>query len=869
MKNLMKRMIMLLSVAAIVMLTGIVSQADPADGEKLFPDEIRIYCVNSVVEEVVGSPGEDQPTSYALSAGDTGYKLSWKFIEMNGDVDITRDGVIEPSPSYIVNGQGGSMIYYYPPEHYDEIEYYPGTAVLRVYYGDMHQDIKITLVELGRQYAEDRIQAVYDQCVEGAETDMEKLSAFTRWVAENTIYNVKYQKWQDMMLYNCGDCWASTDTICKLCNMAGIDYMVDCSDSHRCPMVKIDGKYYLAEASYYETTLPRSYDISETQPFRLGLYGNDTYNKYIFSYCGIDEDVIIPYSYGFNIIYGVGYDDGSMFYSNSRNITGVALSKGLKAIRGGALIGGKDINNVYIPDSVISIGEKVFLNSYITDVYYEGTEEQWNAIEGISGEPIGSKAGTVTVHFSQAWDESIKKIIHHWDRGVVTKEATCTVSGNKVYHCKDCDKVRVDYISEKEHDLELIDSIPAACTTDGNYEYWKCRDCGKMFSTRNRKQEMSAEDIIKPAHGHSVYHYEAKAATPTRKGNIEYWKCNFCGLMFADKELTTEVTDIYIQYEYTQPVNPTDPEDPVNPVNPVDPVNPVNPEDPVEPVNPEDPEKPVNPDDPVNPVDPVNPDDPVNPVDPVTPEEPTEPTDTPSPLGPDKADLTKYKAGADVLAVKSLKLKKTVFAGVKGIKSFNVIDGDKAAIKIKGSSLKVQKSGKITIAALDAKGETLALKTVTVEVPEVDKAQITEIGRRGNLDLNTYIKASVKPESWKSSSRKIAEVDKDGLLKIKKSGTVRLTVTFPAGKGMKAKKLTIKLKIKMPQFSRSKYSVKVGKSVNTAVMNANPSEITYRIENEAVASVDAKGRVTGVSPGSTKLIMTVKQIDYETLITVR
>ena len=42
-----------------------------------------------------------------------------------------------------------------------------------------------------------------------------------------------------------------------------------------------------------------------------------------------------------------------------------------------------------------------------------------------------------------------------------------------------------------------------------------------------------------------------------------------------------------------------------------------------------------------------------------------------------------------------------------------------------------------------------------------------------------------------------------------------------------------------------------------------------RIENTAVASVDATGKVTGVSKGETKLIMTVREIDYETKIKVK
>ncbi|MCR4586232.1 MAG: DUF6273 domain-containing protein [Lachnospiraceae bacterium] len=239
------------------------------------------------------------------------------------------------------------------------------------------------------------------------------------------------------------------------------------------------------------------------------------------------------------------------------------------------------------------------------------------------------------------------------------------------------------------------------------------------------------------------------------------------------------------------------------------------------------------------------------------------------PLGPDKPDLSRYTASGNEIAVKSINLKKTYFKGVKGIKKFEVTSGDATAVKIKGSTLTVFKNGTVIVAAFSKKKEKLAEKTLTLIAPTIDTALQTEITRRGNLDLNKYISSTVKPAKWKSSSKKIAEVSPDGLLTMKKSGKVKITVTFPAEKGMKAKTLTIKLNIKMPQFKKATYTVKVGKSVQTAVKNADTAGIVYKIENPAIATVDVSGKVTGVSKGTTKLIMTVKGIEYEAKIKVK
>lgn len=256
-------------------------------------------------------------------------------------------------------------------------------------------------------------------------------------------------------------------------------------------------------------------------------------------------------------------------------------------------------------------------------------------------------------------------------------------------------------------------------------------------------------------------------------------------------------------------------------------------------------------------------------ADPEDPEKTSEPKIPEGSLGPEKPDLSRYTASGNEMAVKSINLKKTLFKDVKGIRKFNVTAGDASAVKIKGGTLMVLKDAMVTIEAVDKKKEKLAEKTVTVIAPAIDSAQMTEINRRGTLDLNKYILSTVQPSGWKSSNKKVAAVSENGLLIIKKSGTVKLTAIFPAEKGMTAKKLTIKLKVKMPQFKKTTYTVKTGKTIKTAVKNADEAGITYRTEDTAIATVDATGSVTGVSKGTTKLIMTVKGIDYETKIKVK
>ncbi len=239
-----------------------------------------------------------------------------------------------------------------------------------------------------------------------------------------------------------------------------------------------------------------------------------------------------------------------------------------------------------------------------------------------------------------------------------------------------------------------------------------------------------------------------------------------------------------------------------------------------------------------------------------------------SPLGPEEADLSQYTAGEEVIVAKSINLKKFPFAGIKGIKKFVVTAGDTASVKLKGSKLTVLADGTVTIQALGKKDEILGEKELTFIVPELTITGTQEINRRGTLDLNAFIKSTVKPASWKSSGKKIAEVSEDGLLTIKKSGSVKITVKFPSQKGINEKSLSFKITIKMPQFKKSTYKVKSGKTVKTAVKNVS-GDVSYRVEDPTLASVDANGVVTGIAKGETRLIMTVNEIEYYTNLKVK
>ena len=104
-------------------------------------------------------------------------------------------------------------------------------------------------------------------------------------------------------------------------------------------------------------------------------------------------------------------------------------------------------------------------------------------------------------------------------------------------------------VAAKGHSLEKTEAKAATCTEAGNTEYWTCTECKKLFGDDKGTTEITEADTVVAAKSHSLEKTEAKAATCTEAGNIAYWTCGTCGKLFKDSEGTQEIS----QSETVQP----------------------------------------------------------------------------------------------------------------------------------------------------------------------------------------------------------------------------------------------------------------------------------------------------------------------------
>ena len=150
-------------------------------------------------------------------------------------------------------------------------------------------------------------------------------------------------------------------------------------------------------------------------------------------------------------------------------------------------------------------------------------------------------------------DDVVIKSEGHKMTKTEAKAATCTADGNVEYYtCSVCGKFFADANGETELDNVVIksdghkmtkeDGSKPSCTQPGFEAHYSCEICQKLYKDVEGKTEVKAHELLIPYTGHTMTKTEAKAATCTADGNVEYYTCSVCNKTFADKNGQNELT---------------------------------------------------------------------------------------------------------------------------------------------------------------------------------------------------------------------------------------------------------------------------------------------------------------------------------------
>ncbi len=151
---------------------------------------------------------------------------------------------------------------------------------------------------------------------------------------------------------------------------------------------------------------------------------------------------------------------GRKLYVNNKLASKLVIPDGVVNIKNRAFVRCTSINSVTIPTTVTNIENSAFYGcSSLANVYYSGTQEEWDKIS------IGNNNTYLT---EAQWNH-----IHNYTETVT--EPTCTEQGYTTYTCDCGDSYVSDYVDSTGH-AYIIEEKQANCTESG-YKITTCQNC--------------------------------------------------------------------------------------------------------------------------------------------------------------------------------------------------------------------------------------------------------------------------------------------------------------------------------------------------------------------------------------------------------
>lgn len=200
------------------------------------------------------------------------------------------------------------------------------------------------------------------------------------------------------------------------------------------------------------------------------------------------------------------------------------------------------------------------------------------------------------------------------------------------------------------------------------------------------------------------------------------------------------------------------------------------------------------------------------------------------------------------------------------------ITGEPANMKIVKGAYKVAFDNTVDKSLSDIASELVDVPeftTLPISVTGVnlDKTALAlDTGKTGTLSATVSpSNATNKAVSWSSDNTDVATVDSSGKVTAIKAGTAKITIKTADGSKTAVCTVTVKdpvVPVTGVTLDKTELSVEEGASgqlaATVAPSNATDKTVTWKSSNDAIATVDQNGKVTGVKAGTCNIVATTK-----------